>query len=1088
LHSDGDDDEFGDDAMSPSDAGIEDVLQRYSDGADDSESWEVLYPSGAFGCSVDDYVRAQNAQKWVGALPWFADEALDELIRRGLTTEALFDRDRLTQGAHAVAALVRRMAGGARIDWRVFDVRSVALALLEYLVQARVMGAGDEQYFMAAGLMPAEQREQQQKTFERIVSSRLSAPCRKLLQRVIFLLVQLDANMATPLEQTVPLFGDALFSNALAFGDDAGAVVVRALASHYGPLFVAPRAADVAESNAALRAFVAESLPRFARRLLGGVGGRMVLLRAIRNVLEPRDAADAATQLLALFRPRPLPALARVLHFEVQATARRQQLFRTDSLVTHLFVQWLRSPVGATFLGGLVEPLLRRIVAIAGDLDRQPFDVKAAAAAAAKAKTADIVEEAGSVDDAAEAEQLLEARRTRLLEATQSVIGGIVSSANRVPEPIKRLCRALRDDVEARYTPDAGEDRGSVAAAAVGSVIFLRWICPALVTPELWGIDAPEELLNSPALKRGIILITKVVQNLANGITRFKESYMKFLDPLLEERHSSVRNYLLKLTRNVKRPEPIDADTFSIDVVCAQRGAALSSLFWQVSAAHKDLVAFCQDQHRASDGDASAAAGGAASSSTGGGGNNDDDLAAGSFTADDIKQLSDMIVELAADEHARALPRHKLWAEPSLIAKVVSSRLVSCVAFDGADSKCNRLWVFNSAGFAALWELSGIGPVQTRYVQLSTGDAACALVDSDDADVLWVGGLDGLFRMAVPPSAAAAAGQHAAPQALADSRKVSAEPVLALASTSTGVVAATAKGLTLHARSRDATVLASVSAGPATGVIQALVELPALGALCAATDDGELQVRDQRTLELRASLDASSHQGSPINALALVADASILVSVADDRKLRSFSLPDLEPLARVESNHAKRIVALRVHGNAVYTGSDDGTMAVFDVATWQRIGRTRPFAHNGSVQMLLGAFDLSAHCWLLVSAGNDSLCLWQPVVDSDTLEVPPDTGSSSAAALPSANRYAMRPLLTPRAPAVMASAASSTSSSWQKGATPALPKGRKSSGSSSSRRRSRRDSRPKQPLPQVPSAAQEDANNSPFPGIPLKKD
>jgi neurofibromin 1 len=49
----------------------------------------------------------------------------------------------------------------------------------------------------------------------------------------------------------------------------------------------------------------------------------------------------------------------------------------------------------------------------------------------------------------------------------------------------------------------------------VGGFIFLRFICPALLNPVQMGIyDKP---LNGDAV-RVLILVSKIVQNLANGI------------------------------------------------------------------------------------------------------------------------------------------------------------------------------------------------------------------------------------------------------------------------------------------------------------------------------------------------------------------------------------------------------------------------------------------------------------------------------------------------------------------------------------------------------------------------------------------
>ena len=61
--------------------------------------------------------------------------------------------------------------------------------------------------------------------------------------------------------------------------------------------------------------------------------------------------------------------------------------------------------------------------------------------------------------------------------------------------------------------------------ALVGGYLILRVVNPAIVTPEAHGLlDAPPP----PALRRALVLVSKLVQNAANGVEfGAKEAYMK---------------------------------------------------------------------------------------------------------------------------------------------------------------------------------------------------------------------------------------------------------------------------------------------------------------------------------------------------------------------------------------------------------------------------------------------------------------------------------------------------------------------------------------------------------------------------------
>ncbi len=76
----------------------------------------------------------------------------------------------------------------------------------------------------------------------------------------------------------------------------------------------------------------------------------------------------------------------------------------------------------------------------------------------------------------------------------------------------------------------------------VGGFLFLRYLCPALVTPEGYGLKGEQQscqfnvtvTLNGKT-RRTLILISKVIQNLANGVEfeGQKEPYMMPLNTIV---------------------------------------------------------------------------------------------------------------------------------------------------------------------------------------------------------------------------------------------------------------------------------------------------------------------------------------------------------------------------------------------------------------------------------------------------------------------------------------------------------------------------------------------------------------------------
>lgn len=81
---------------------------------------------------------------------------------------------------------------------------------------------------------------------------------------------------------------------------------------------------------------------------------------------------------------------------------------------------------------------------------------------------------------------------------------------------------------------------------AVGAFILLRFFCPAIVAPDVEG------LVSSPLskeMRRGLLLIAKVVQNLANNVLfGAKEPYMFPLNLFLTQNIYRVTTFLREIS------------------------------------------------------------------------------------------------------------------------------------------------------------------------------------------------------------------------------------------------------------------------------------------------------------------------------------------------------------------------------------------------------------------------------------------------------------------------------------------------------------------------------------------------------------
>ncbi|KAK3682162.1 hypothetical protein B0T22DRAFT_444399 [Podospora appendiculata] len=126
----------------------------------------------------------------------------------------------------------------------------------------------------------------------------------------------------------------------------------------------------------------------------------------------------------------------------------------------------------------------------------------------------------------------------RLIQLTTEVWGCIASSAARLPSELRHILKYIRAVAEDRY----GDFLRTVTYTSVSGFLFLRFICPAILNPKLFGLlrDHPR-----PRAQRTLTLIAKGLQALANLSTiGKKEMWMDPMNRFLNTQRQSVRDFL----------------------------------------------------------------------------------------------------------------------------------------------------------------------------------------------------------------------------------------------------------------------------------------------------------------------------------------------------------------------------------------------------------------------------------------------------------------------------------------------------------------------------------------------------------------
>lgn len=117
---------------------------------------------------------------------------------------------------------------------------------------------------------------------------------------------------------------------------------------------------------------------------------------------------------------------------------------------------------------------------------------------------------------------------------TQRFVDRIFESYDSIPPEFLKLCKCICDNARERFP-------GSEQLAVAG-FFFLRFICPAIASPETFDLVKVENI----EARRTLLLVGKILQNLANGV-EFKEDYLQDMNSFLSNNEMQLSLFFKKL-------------------------------------------------------------------------------------------------------------------------------------------------------------------------------------------------------------------------------------------------------------------------------------------------------------------------------------------------------------------------------------------------------------------------------------------------------------------------------------------------------------------------------------------------------------
>ncbi|KAH7134832.1 hypothetical protein B0J13DRAFT_597650 [Dactylonectria estremocensis] len=227
------------------------------------------------------------------------------------------------------------------------------------------------------------------------------------------------------------------------------------------------------------------------------------------------DVDELTICLLTVFEQRGLifELLEALVKQEIEDTENESELLRRSCVATKtlsVYAKWK----GSSYLRATLQKVLERLMLTSKDLDLELDPARVSTT------------------------EELQKNALQLRIVAKVFIDDICASSSSMPPAFRKICNIISNAVVSRF-PDA-------KYTAVGAFIFLRFFCPAIVAPEVEGLVTAAP---SKEMRRGLLLIAKVIQNLANNVLfGAKEPYMFPLNDFLTQNIYHVTTFLREIS------------------------------------------------------------------------------------------------------------------------------------------------------------------------------------------------------------------------------------------------------------------------------------------------------------------------------------------------------------------------------------------------------------------------------------------------------------------------------------------------------------------------------------------------------------
>ncbi|XP_071181509.1 neurofibromin-like isoform X6 [Mytilus edulis] len=278
-----------------------------------------------------------------------------------------------------------------------------------------------------------------------------------------------------------------------------------------------------------------------------GDKGELPIAMALATVVPTQQMDELARVFVNLFDAKHLlyQLLWNMFSKEVEIADCMQTLFRGNSLASKIMAYCFRF-YGQQYLRDLLYPLIMEMVVMEKE-QKESYEIDPKR-----------IEEGEKLED----------NKRHLMLITQKVFNAIVESAHSFfPPKLRIMCHCTYEVISMRF-PQVH------SIHATGTVIFLRFFNPALVSPYESGIIDEEP---STKVKRGLTLMCKIMQNIANHLLFTKETHMRTFNDFLKTNFEAGRRFFTEIASDCDIP---DTGNHSLSFINDANVLALHRLLW----------------------------------------------------------------------------------------------------------------------------------------------------------------------------------------------------------------------------------------------------------------------------------------------------------------------------------------------------------------------------------------------------------------------------------------------------------------------------------------------------------------------------